>query len=139
MALTIGDKAVVISDRPMYKAGGASYATTGARNGDVIVITDVWGDGDLTFRNASLDSGGIISPEHVEPYVAPRKPRKPVDLPFTIEDKYGDDVTVFAGPARGRVYIETTDRDTKTQASLSPKQAKRVARALLAAAKEASA
>lgn len=60
-------------------------------------------------------------------------------MTFTMKDTYGDPIEVCPeGVLDGRIYLTVTDGDDNAQAALTPKKARKLAKALKRAAKEAS-
>jgi hypothetical protein len=66
-----GDLVTVISDHPTYRIG-RTHLPSKATKGDLFRVADVWDDGDLTLHTPEGErTGYVVSPQHVEPYVAP--------------------------------------------------------------------
>lgn len=55
-----------------------------------------------------------------------------------MRDNFGDLIEVWVQESTGSVYLDVHEGETRAQASLTPKKARRLARALKRAAKEAS-
>jgi hypothetical protein len=68
-----GDLVTVISDKPTYRVGSSILPAPRADKGALKRVAAVWPDGDLTIHDPEDVTEGrtVVSPQHVEPYVAP--------------------------------------------------------------------
>lgn len=69
----VGDLVTVISDEPTFRVNYGGTCPSSAEKGETYRVDLVWRDGDLTLSDPESGEEGsiVVSPEHVEPYVAP--------------------------------------------------------------------
>jgi hypothetical protein len=88
----VGDLVTVISDKPTYRIG-RTHLPSKATKGDLFRVSDVWDDGDLTLQTPEGErTGYVVSPQHVEPYIAPA-----ITAPFAVYDLTGYEQAIRNG------------------------------------------
>lgn len=68
----VGDLVKVISDYPTYRLAHGAVLPSSTEKGALLKVISVWPDGDLDVQDVETGHAGIVvSPQHVEAYVAP--------------------------------------------------------------------